>query len=144
MKTVENGKVVQVHYTGTLENGDVFDSSRDREPLEVTIGQGQVISGFEQALIGMSVNEKKEIILPPEEAYGTRDEEAMRKFDRKEIPPGLDVETGQMVALSTPQGQQIPAKVVQADEESVMVDLNHPLAGQSLTFALEVVGISEQ
>jgi peptidylprolyl isomerase len=142
METVENGKVVQVHYTGTLENGEVFDSSKGREPLEVTVGQGQVINGFEQALLGMSINEKKEVTLPPEEAYGPRDEEAKRKFERKEIPPGLDLEVGQTVALSTPQGQQIPAKVVQTDDETITIDLNHPLAGQSLTFELEVVAIS--
>lgn len=141
MKTVEIGNVVKVHYTGTLQNGEIFDSSRDRAPLEVTIGRGQLIEGFERALIGMSVNEKKDITLSPEEAYGTRDEGAMRTFDRDDMPPDMDIEVGQMVSLRTPQDKRVPAKVVRLDNQSVTLDLNHPLAGKSLTFALEVVAI---
>jgi peptidylprolyl isomerase len=141
METVERGKVVQVHYTGTLENGEVFDSSKDREPLEVTVGEGQLIHGFEEALIGMSLNEKKVFTLAPEEAYGNRDEEATRTFSRDEIPPDLSVEKGQLLSLTTPDGDQIPAKVVQVNDDGLTVDFNHPLAGESLTFEIEVVGI---
>jgi len=141
VKTVDTGNAIQVHYTGTLTNGEVFDSSEGRDPLQVTIGQGQLISGFENALMGMGLNEKKTFTLQPEEAYGERDEEAMRRFPRKELPPDLQVEKGQMLALSTPEGQQIPAKVAQLDNESITLDLNHPLAGESLTFEIEVVGI---
>jgi peptidylprolyl isomerase len=140
METVEKGKVVQVHYTGTLQSGEVFDSSKDREPLEVTVGEGLLISGFEEALLGMSLYQKKVFTLAPEEAYGNRDEDATRTFSQDEIPPDLNVEQGQMVALSTPEGDQIPAKVVQVDNESLTVDFNHPLAGETLTFEVEVVG----
>lgn len=142
METIENGSTVQVHYTGTLDNGEVFDSSREREPLQVTIGQGQLINGFENALMGMAVNEKKTFTLEPSEAYGQRDQEAVRSFPRDQIPPGMDVQVGQTVALSTTDGQQIPAKVTELDNNSIILDLNHPLAGERLTFAIEVVGIT--
>ena len=141
MKTVETGNVVQVHYTGTLSNGEVFDSSEGRDPLQVTIGQGQLISGFENSLMGMGLNDKKTFTIEPEEAYGPRNEEAIRRFPRKELPPDLNVQEGQMLALTTPQGQQLPAKVAQLDDENITLDLNHPLAGESLTFEIEVVGI---
>ena len=143
METIAEGTHVQVHYTGKLDNGEIFDSSRDREPLQVSIGQGQLISGFEKALVGMAVNEKKVFRLEPEEAYGQRNEEAIHTFSRAEIPPELEVEEGQMVAVSTPEGEQIPAKIVRADDESVTIDLNHPLAGETLNFEVEVVGIGD-
>jgi peptidylprolyl isomerase len=141
LKTVQTNDVVQVHYTGTLANGEVFDSSQGRDPLEVTIGQGQLISGFENALMGMSLNEKKIFTLPPEEAYGHRNEEALHRFSRAQIPPDMEIELGQFVALGAEDGQEIPARVVQLDAEQVVLDLNHPLAGESLTFDIEVVGI---
>jgi len=142
METIEKGSIVQVHYTGTLDNGEVFDSSREREPLEVIIGKGQLISGFETALMGMAVNEKKTFTLEPNEAYGQHDQEAVRSFPRDQIPPGMDVQVGQTVALGTTDGQQIPAKVTELDNNSIILDLNHPLAGERLTFAIEVVGIT--
>lgn len=142
MKTIESGSVVEVHYTGTLSNGDVFDSSQGREPLKVTIGQGQLINGFEDSLKGMALNEKKTFTLAPEEAYGQRSDEAMRQFPRKELPPDMEVQEGQMLALSTSDGQQIPARVAELNDESITLDLNHPLAGQSLTFEVEVVAIA--
>ena len=142
MKTIVKDDVVQVHYTGTLADGEVFDSSREREPLEITMGQGQLISGFEEALMGMAVNEKKTFTLEPEQAYGQRDESAVRDYPRAQIPPEIDLQIGQILALSNAQGQQIPAKVTEMDEENVTLDLNHPLAGQSLTFDIEVVGIT--
>jgi len=141
MKTVQQGDMVKVHYTGKLDNGDIFDSSRDRAPLEVTIGQGQLIEGFERALIGMAVNESKDVRLSPQEAYGERDEEAMRTLDRDEVPAGLEIEVGQMVSLRTPQDRRVPAKVVHMDDSSITLDLNHPLAGETLNFSLEVVAI---
>lgn len=141
MQTIENDMVVQVHYTGTLDNGDVFDASQKDKPLEVKVGQGQVIVGFEKALMGMALNEKKTVSLTPEEAYGERDDNAQRDFPRSEIPPDVDVQVGQMVALMSPQGQQVPATIVKLDDENVTVDLNHPLAGKTLTFDIEVVKI---
>jgi peptidylprolyl isomerase len=141
MKKVETGKEVKVHYTGTLESGEVFDSSEGREPLKVTVGQGHLISGFEDSLMGMGLNEKKTFTLEPESAYGERDESAIRRFPRKDLPRDLQVSQGQMLGLKMPDGQQIPAKVAELDDETVTLDLNHPLAGQSLTFAIEVVAI---
>jgi len=143
MDKVESGHYVSVHYKGTLEDGEVFDSSEDRHPLEVQMGGGQVIAGFEKALMGMALNEKKAITLDPEQAYGNRDESLTHSFERSEIPAEMNVEVGQTVALSSPEGQQVPAQIIEADDQKVVVDLNHPLAGQTLTFDIEIVGISD-
>jgi peptidylprolyl isomerase len=143
MHTVENGMYVSVDYKGTLDNGNVFDTSQGRQPLEVHMGSGQLLGGFESQLIGMSVNEKKVFSLSPENAYGMRDDSLIHAFPIKEVPPEMDPEEGQTVALTTPDGRQIPARIVKVDDQEVKVDLNHPLAGQRLTFEIEVVGISE-
>jgi peptidylprolyl isomerase len=142
MEKVENGLFVSVAYTGTLDNGEVFDSSKGRQPLEVQMGTGNLIPGFESALMGMAVNETKTFTLSPEEAYGQRDESRMHAFPKSEIPEGVSPQVGQTLTLSTPQGQQIPARVARVDDEEIVFDLNHPLAGQSLTFDIEVVGIN--
>jgi peptidylprolyl isomerase len=142
MDKVETGHYVTVHYKGTLENGEVFDTSEGRHPMEFEMGAGQIITGFEKALIGMAVNEKKNFTLEPEEAYGVRDESLTHSFARSEVPAEMDIEVGQTVALSSPEGQQVPAQIVEADDQTVVVDLNHPLAGKKLTFDVEVVGIS--
>jgi len=142
MEKVESGLFVSVEYTGTLDNGEVFDSSKGRQPLEVQMGAGNLIPGFESALMGMAINEAKTFTLSPEEAYGERDENRMHEFPKSEIPEGVSPEVGQTLMLSSPQGQQIPARVDSIDDEKIVFDLNHPLAGQALTFDIEVVGIS--
>lgn len=142
MEKVENGTFVRVEYTGTLENGEIFDSSQDRGPLEVEIGAGQVIRGFEEALKGMALNEKKVVTLEPEEAYGHRNENHIHTFPRTEIPPEIDPKVGQVLGVTTKDGKQFPALITKADDANVTVDLNHPLAGKTLTFDIEVVGIS--
>ncbi len=142
MEKVESGLFVSIDYTGTLENGDVFDSSEGRRPLEVQMGSGSVIPGFESAIMGMSLNETKTFTLSAEEAYGHRDASRMHDLPTSDIPAGMAPEVGQILMLNTPQGQQIPARVESIDDEKVTFDLNHPLAGQSLTFTIEVVGIS--
>ncbi|NNF98785.1 MAG: peptidylprolyl isomerase [Desulfobacteraceae bacterium] len=144
MDKVENDMYVSVSYTGTLQNGEVFDSSEGRQPLEIQMGAGQLIKGFENALVGMSLNEKKTFTLDPEDAYGIKDDNLVREFAKSEIPSEMNPETGQQVALNTPDGQQIPAQIVGVDDEKVTVDMNHPLAGESLTFKIEVVGINEK
>jgi peptidylprolyl isomerase len=144
METVKSGLFVSVDYRGTLGNGDVFDSSHGRPPLEVQIGGDQLIKGFEDALLGMSLNEKKTFTLAPEEAYGLRDDSQQRSFPMSEIPPGMNPEVGQTIALSSPDGQHIPATISEVTDEQVTIDLNHPLAGQSLTFEIEIVGISSE
>ena len=143
MQKVENGMFVSVHYTGTLENGDQFDTSDGRPPLEFKVGGGQMIKGFDAQVLGMSLNDKKEFTLAPEDAYGERNEEHQHEFPRSEMPAEINPEVGQTLALTSPEGQHIPARVVAVDDEKVTFDLNHPLAGQSLTFNIEVVGISE-
>jgi peptidylprolyl isomerase len=142
METVKSGLFVSVDYKGTLGNGEVFDSSHGRLPLEVQIGADQLIKGFEDALLGMSLNEKKTFTLAPEEAYGIREDSQQRSFSLSEIPPGMNPEVGQTIALSSPDGRQIPATIAEVTDENVTIDLNHPLAGQSLTFEIEIVGIS--
>ena len=143
MKKVENGQFVSVHYTGTLQDGEVFDTSEGRHPLEVQIGAGQIISGFEKALIGMALNEKKNLTLDPEDAYGQRDDSLTHSFPREDVPAEINPEVGQTVALSSPEGRQVPAIITEVNDEKVVVDLNHPLAGLTLTFDIEVVGISD-
>ena len=143
MQKVQKGMYVSVNYTGKLDNGEVFDSSEGRAPLEFKMGAGQLIKGFEDAVTGMSLNEKKEFTLPPEEAYGHRDENQKHEFPRSELPDNVNPEVGDTVAFSTPEGQKIPARLVEMDDENLTFDLNHPLAGESLTFSIEVVGISD-
>jgi peptidylprolyl isomerase len=141
MQKVENDLYVSVHYTGTLDSGEVFDSSQGGQPLEFKVGAGQLISGFEQAVMGMSLNEKKEFTLPPEKAYGQRDENLIHQYPVSQIPAGMSIDVGQAICFSTPDGRNISARVVALDDEKLTFDLNHPLAGKSLTFAMEVVAI---
>ena len=143
MEKVENGMFVSVHYKGTLQNGDVFDTSEDRNPLEVQMGAGQLSPGLEKALAGMSLNEKKVLTIEPEEAYGHVDKSLTHSVPKSDVPPEINPEVGQIVALTSPEGQQVPAQIIEVDDEKVVLDLNHPLAGETLTFDIEVVGISK-
>jgi peptidylprolyl isomerase len=142
MEKVENNMYVSVHYKGTLGNGEVFGSSEGKQPLEVLMGAGQLIKGFENELADMTVNEKKTFTLEPEDAYGERDESLTHNFPRSDVPSGVTPEVGQMIGLQSPDGRQMPAQVIEVDDEKVVMDMNHPLAGQALTFNIEVVGLS--
>jgi peptidylprolyl isomerase len=142
MEKVKAGLFVSVHYTGKLQNGEVFDTSEGRHPLEVEMGEGQIISGFEKALMGMSLNQKKIFTLDPEDAYGQRDESLTHSVPRADVPPEIDPAVGQSVALASQKGQQVPAMITEVDDQKVVLDLNHPLAGKTLTFDIEIVGIS--
>lgn len=142
MEKVENGLYVSVDYKGTLQNGEVFDSSQGGQPLEVQMGVGQLIEGFERELMGMSLSDKKNFTLSPEDAYGQRDDSLTRDFARTDFPPEMEPQVGMTIALQTPEGRQTPAQITHLDGEKLSVDLNHPLAGESLTFEIEVVGIS--
>jgi peptidylprolyl isomerase len=142
VEKVENGIFVSVDYKGTLENGQVFDTSQGRQPLEIQMGAGQLIKGFETELMGMALNEKKVFTLTPEDAYGQRDESLTQSFPRSEVPPGMNPQVGMTIGLTTPEGRQVPAQIVHLDDDKLTMDLNHPLAGESLTFEIEVVGIS--
>jgi peptidylprolyl isomerase len=143
MQTVENGNFVSVHYNGTLEDGEQFDSSKGRAPLEFKVGAGQMIKGFDAAVMGMAVNETKTVTLTPDEAYGERDDNQTHDFPRDQVPPDMDPQVGQTIGLTTPQGQQIPARIIAVDDQKVTFDLNHPLAGKTLIFEIEVVSISD-
>ena len=143
MQKVKNGMFVSVTYTGTLENGEVFDTNEGSRPLEFQVGAGQLIKGFEDAVMDMSLNQKREFTLKPEEAYCIRNENQVYAFPCSELPAGVEPKVGDTVTFSTPEGQQIPARLIKMDDENLTFDLNHPLAGKSLVFAVEVVGISD-
>jgi len=141
---VEKGNNVKVHYTGTLEDGQEFDSSRTRnETLNFTVGAGQMIAGFDNAVMGMEVGETKDVTLTPNEAYGERNEEAVQPVNRKNFPEDFVVRVGEMVQGSTAEGIPIQAVVVGEDEENIILDMNHPLAGKSLNFNIELVEIED-
>lgn len=135
------GDTVQVHYTGKFDDGSVFDSSAGREPLEFTVGSGQVIPGFEQAVEGMAVGQTKTVTIPAAEAYGDRVAEAVLQVPREQLPPDLEPEVGQQLVMQSRDGRQIPIVVVEVTEDSITIDANHPLAGRDLTFEIELVAV---
>lgn len=139
---VKKGDKVKIEYTGTLEDGTVFDSSKDREPLEFEVGSEKIIKGFDDAVMGMEKGEEKEITLKPEEAYGEPKDELIKKFPRDQVPTEQELKPGMMLALATPDGRQFPAKIVDLDDKELTLDLNHPLAGKTLKFNIKVVEIS--
>lgn len=141
MAQAKHGDTVKVHYTGKLEDGTVFDTSIDRDPLQFTIGEGQVIPGFEQAVLGMNPGESKTIRIPTDEAYGTRREEMVMVVDRNQLPADLNPEVGQQLQRSQPDGQTIVVTVTEVSKSSVTVDANHPLAGKDLTFDIQLVEV---
>lgn len=134
------GSKVKVHYTGILNDGKVFDSSEGKEPLEFTIGENQVIKGFENGIKEMKLNEEKTIKIKPNEAYGEKNEQLIMKVPRDKFPP--EVQVGGHLILKGPQGQSIPAVISEIKEGMVIIDLNHPLAGKELNFKIKVVGIN--
>jgi len=141
MKQVKEGDVVKVHYTGKLVNGEQFDSSVGREPLEFTVGAGQMIKGFDDAMPGMNPGEKKTINIAPEDAYGARSEEAIIEFPKENVPADMVLEPGMPLTLSNQAGQPVPVIVVEVKEEVIVLDANHFLAGQELIFDIELVEI---
>jgi FKBP-type peptidyl-prolyl cis-trans isomerase 2 len=141
MSEAKKGDTVRVHYTGRREDGVVFDSSREREPLELTLGAGQHITGFERAIEGMTPGESKSVRVPAEEAHGERRDDKVLRLDRSSLPANVDPEVGQQVLLKTPGGKSIPAVLAGVSESTVTVDANHPLAGNDLIFDLELLEI---
>lgn len=137
-----NGNTVQIHYTGKLDDGTVFDSSEGGEPLTFTLGAGEVIPGFESAVIGMSVGSSKTERIEAEQAYGERMEEMVLSVPRSDIPDDMNPEVGMMVGIPTESGDHMPAQIVEVTETVVTIDANHPLAGQALTFEIELVSIA--
>lgn len=141
MQQAQNGDKVKVHYHGTLRTGETFDSSEGREPLEFTVGSGQVIRGFEEGVKGMSVGEKKKVEIAVEDAYGEKNQELIIEFPKEQFPADMNPEIGQQLMMSNGSGQSFPVTVREVREESILLDANHPLAGQDLIFDIELVEI---
>lgn len=143
MQQVKEGDVVKVHYTGKLTSGEQFDSSVGREPLEFTVGAGQMIKGFDAAMPGMILGEKKTINIAPEDAYGPRSEEAIIQFPKENVPADMQLEPGMTLTLSNQMGQPVPVIVVEVQQDVIILDANHFLAGQELIFDIELVEIGQ-
>ena len=143
MTKANTGSQVSVHYTGTLSDGTVFDNSRERgSPLEFTLGSGDLIDGFDSAVSGMEVGEVKTITIPAADAYGLADPERKAPIPRAMFPPEVTLTEGLHVPLRGPSGENIVGRILTITEESVEVDLNHPLAGQDLTFEIELINLN--
>ena len=141
MSQVKSGDTVQVHYTGKLDDGTQFDSSVEREPLQFAVGEGQVIEGFDKAVEGMAVGEKKSVRIPAEEAYGQRHEQLVQDVPKSALPDDLEPVVGMQLQAPEPSGQVMRLVVVAVAEDSITVDGNHPLAGEALNFDVELVEI---
>ena len=142
MTEARQGNTVKVHYTGKLDDGTVFDSSAGAQPLEFTIGQGQMISGFEQGVVGMEQGETRTVIVAADQAYGIHRPDGVFEVDRSEIPPSIPLEVGMQLQATSANGQPAQMTVLELSEDKVKLDANHPLAGKDLTFDIEVVEIS--
>ena len=141
MSQVKENDTVKVHYTGKLNNGQVFDSSVDREPLEVTLGQGMLIPGFEKGIMTMELNEKKTINIPVAEAYGDVQKELLYEVKKEQLPQDMKPEVGMGLASKGEDGREVQFRIAEVNEDHIIADANHPLAGQDLTFDLELVEI---
>ncbi len=144
MTEAKKGDTVKVHYKGTLEDGTVFDDSTEREPLEFTLGEGKLIPGFEQAVIGMEPGDQKTVDIKTEDAYGERREELVQDIPDEEVPQDFDPDEGEHVEIQQEQGPPIPARVVESTDEGLTIDANHPLAGKDLTFEIELLDILDE
>ena len=141
MAQAQKGDTVAVHYTGKLDDGEVFDSSRDRDPLEFEVGSGQVIPGFDRAVEGLEVGETREITLDPEEGYGEPREDLVVDVDRSQFPAESEPEVGRQVQVQVAPDQNRVATITGIEDDSITLDLNHPLAGKQLTFDVELLEI---
>ena len=141
MKKAKANDTVKVHYKGTLNSGEVFDSSEGREPLQFQLGSGQVIPGFDKGIEGMELNEVKTINIPAKEAYGEVRDELIQEIAVEQLPKEIKPEVGMKLVSKTPDGQEIPLVVTEVNEESIKIDANHPLAGEELTFEVTLVEI---
>ncbi|CUJ87327.1 peptidylprolyl isomerase [Shimia thalassica] len=142
MTVAKSGDKVRIHYTGTLSDGSVFDSSEGRDPLEFTLGSGQVIPGFDAGVAGMAIGDKKTIEIPSDQAYGPSHDEAIQDVPREQIPAEIPLEVGLQLQMQAPTGQVVPVTVIKITEDTVTLDANHALAGKDLTFALELVSVN--
>lgn len=141
MAQVKDGDTVKVHYTGKLVNGEQFDSSTGREPLEFTVGAGMMIKGFDAALPGMSVGDKKTVNIPAADAYGEKDPNAVIPFPKENVPADMKLEPGMQLTLTNQEGQPFPVVVTEIKDDVIVLDANHFLAGEELVFDIELVEI---
>lgn len=141
MVTAQQGSKVQVHYVGKLDDGTVFDSSEGKNPLEFTIGDGQLIPGFDQGVIGMELGQSKTLLIPPEEGYGFHRPEGMLEIQRWEIDPSIPLEIGTRLQANQQGGGLVQFTVIALESETVKLDSNHPLAGKDLTFEVQLVAL---
>ena len=142
MSQAKSGSTVKIHYTGTLEDGTEFDSSAGREPLEFALGSGQVIAGFDSAVDGMTVGDSKTVTIAPGEAYGERHDQLVQEVPKSALPEEMKPEVGMQLQSQSPDGQIMNLVVTDIADETITVDANHPLAGQALTFAIELVEVA--
>ena len=141
MSQAKSGDTVKIHYTGTLDDGTQFDSSAGREPLEFTLGSGQVIPGFDKAVDGMAVGDSKNVNIAPEDAYGPSHEQMIQEVPKSALPPDMKPEVGMGLQAQGQDGQAINLTVTAVSDDSITVDGNHPLAGKALNFSIELVSI---
>lgn len=139
---VKKGDTVKIHYTGTLDDGTVFDSSEGKKPLEFVVGSGNVIKGFEQGIIGMKKGEQKELKIESKNAYGDHNKEMFKTVPRDQLPKEQDPKAGMIIMAQLPTGQQLPIRIVEVKDGNVVLDMNHPLAGKNLNFKVKIEDIT--
>ncbi len=137
---IKQGDTIKVDYTGTLEKGQVFDTSKGKQPLEFEVGAGKIIPGFDKAVIGMEKGQEKDISIKPENAYGQPREELKKEIPRSALPKNQEPKPGMGLMMNTPQGQ-FPARIAEVTDDKVIIDLNHPLAGKTLNFKIKIVDV---
>lgn len=142
MAKAKQGDTVQTHYTGKVDDGSVFDTSAGRDPLQFTIGSGQLIPGYEQAVVGMNSGETKTIKIPADEAYGQRRDDMIIVADRNEFPSDIDPKIGDQLEMHQPNGNVVLVTVTEVSDSNVTLDANHPLAGKDLTFDIQLLNIA--
>ncbi len=144
-KLVKQGSKVKLDYEGKLETGEIFDTSKHGDhshPLEFTVGNNQVIPGFEKAVIGMAKGDKKEFTIEPKEAYGEAREELKQEIPKSALPQGPEPKPGMILILNAPDGQQFPVKIAEIKKDTIVLDMNHPLAGKKLIFSIEILEVN--
>ena len=141
MTTANKGDTVQIHYTGTLSDGSVFDSSEGRDPLSFEVGSGMIIPGLDVAIPGMAVGDKKTVAIPADQAYGPEHPEARQAIPRSDLPSDIPQEVGTRLQMQNPEGQVVAVVIAEVTETDIIIDANHPLAGKDLTFAFEIISI---
>lgn len=142
MSKAKDGDTVKVHYTGTLENGEVFDTSKEREPLEFQLGQGQLIPGFEKAVIGMGEGDSTTVDIPSDEAYGEVRDDLIINVPKDQLPDDVEPQIGMQLQVNQQNGQPIPVRITEIKDEELVLDANHPLAGKDLKFEIKLLEVA--